>query len=48
MFMIPHSERSPPSNLYAGEVFKIVDGKIRSIDEFSTAAAFPPKPVFAP
>jgi hypothetical protein len=48
MFMIPHSERSPPNNLYVGEMFKIVDGKIRSIEEFSTAAAFPPKPVFVP
>ena len=46
MFIIPHSERSPPTSLYAGELFKIVDGKIRSIDEFSTAAVFPPQPVF--
>ncbi|MEO6340591.1 MAG: hypothetical protein ABIO39_11165 [Caulobacteraceae bacterium] len=48
MFLIPHSERPPGSTLYVGEMFKIVDGKIRSIEEFSTAAVFPPKPVFVP
>jgi hypothetical protein len=47
-FLVPHGERDPPSTLYVGEVFKIVDGKIRSIEEFSAGAAYPPQPVFAP
>ena len=46
LFMIPHPERAKPSSTYAAEVFKIVDGKIRSIEETSNAAAYPPNSGF--
>jgi hypothetical protein len=46
MFLIPHSERTPPNTLYVGELFKIVDGKIRSIEEFSVTLPYPPQDVF--
>jgi len=41
MFIIPHDERTPPASTNVGELFKIVDGKIRSIEEFSFAGGFP-------
>lgn len=34
-FLIPHKERTPPNSTYGSEVFKIVDGHIRSIEELS-------------
>ena len=46
MFYIPHNERPPAYANYVGEIFKVVDGKIRSIEEFSIQTAYPPKPVF--
>lgn len=46
LFMIPHPERATPTTTYAAELFKIVDGRIRSIEEVSNAAAFPPNSGF--
>jgi hypothetical protein len=34
-FLIPHKERNPANSTYGTEVFKIVDGRIRSIEELS-------------
>jgi hypothetical protein len=42
MFLIPHHERTTPGSTHVGEVFKVVDGRIRSIEEFSFAGGFPP------
>jgi Raf kinase inhibitor-like YbhB/YbcL family protein len=42
MFLIPHHERATPGSTHVGEVFKVVDGKIRSIEEFSFGGGFPP------
>ena len=41
IFMIPHAERPVPNSTYVGEIFKIVDGKIRSIEENSGIATHP-------
>jgi len=46
MFIIPHAERHPPGATNVGELFKIVDGKIRSIEEFSFVAGYPPESGF--
>lgn len=42
MFIIPHAERTPQGSTHVGEIFKVVDGKIRSIEEFSFVGGFPP------
>jgi hypothetical protein len=42
LFVIPHGERSPANSTHVAEVFKIVDGKVRSIEEFSFTGGFPP------
>lgn len=42
LFIIPHGEASPQRSTNVGEVFKIVDGKIRSIEEFGGAGKYPP------
>jgi len=42
MYIIPHGERTPPGATNAGECFKIVDGQIRSIEEFSFGGGWPP------
>lgn len=41
-FIIPHAERTPKGATNVAEVFKIVDGKIRSIEEFSFVGGWPP------
>jgi len=46
-FIIPHGERKQPGGTNVAEVFKIVDGKVRSIEEFSFTGAFPPSSGFA-
>jgi len=46
MFIIPHAERHPQGATNVGELFKIVDGKIRSIEEFSFVAGYPPESGF--
>ena len=46
-FIIPHAERPKPGATNAAEVFKIVDGKVRSIEEFSFGGAFPVSSGFA-
>jgi len=45
-FIIPHGERNPPGATNVGELFKIVDGKIRSIEEFGFPGKFPPSSGF--
>jgi hypothetical protein len=47
LFIIPHGEHSPPNATNVAEIFKIVDGKIRSIEEFSFVGGFPPNSGFA-
>jgi hypothetical protein len=47
LFIIPHGERSPPNATNVAEIFKIVEGKIRSIEEFSFVGVFPPNSGFA-
>jgi hypothetical protein len=42
MFVIPHGERAVKGATNVAEVFKIVDGKIRSIEEFSFPGPYPP------
>jgi|HubBroStandDraft_1064217.scaffolds.fasta_scaffold09478_2 hypothetical protein len=42
LFIIPHPERKTPGATYVAEVFKIVDGKVRSIEEFGGAGGYPP------
>ena len=47
LFVIPHGERTPPGATNVGEIFKVVDGKIRSIEEFSFVGGYPPSSGFA-
>jgi hypothetical protein len=47
LFIIPHGERTPQNSTNVAEVFKIVDSKVRSIEEFSFVGAFPPDSGFA-
>jgi hypothetical protein len=47
LFIIPHPERKTPGATYVAEVFKIVDGKVRSIDEFGGPGGYPPNSGFA-
>lgn len=47
-FIIPHPERPTKSSTNVAEVFKIVDGKIRSIEEFSFPGKYPPRSGFGP
>jgi len=42
MFIIPHDDHTPPASTHVSELFKIVDGKIRSIEEFSFSGGWPP------
>ena len=46
-FIIPHGERKVQGSTNVAEVFKIVDGKIRSIEEFGGAGKYPPTSGFA-
>jgi hypothetical protein len=46
LFVIPHPERKTPSGTYVAEVFKIVDGKVRSIEEFGGPGGYPPNSGF--
>lgn len=41
-FIIPHGERKVQGSTNVAEVFKIVDGKIRSIEEFGGGGKYPP------
>lgn len=47
LFVIPHGERTPKGATNVAEVFKIVDGKVRSIEEFSFVGGWPPASGFA-
>jgi hypothetical protein len=42
LFIIPHGEAKPQRSTNVAELFKIVDGKIRSIEEFGGGGKFPP------
>ena len=42
LFIIPHGERPTKGATNVAEVFKIVDGKIRSIEEFAFPGTYPP------
>lgn len=42
LFIIPHGERPTKGSTNVAEIFKIVDGKIRSIEEFAFPGAYPP------
>ncbi len=44
---IQHQERTPPQALYMAELFKIVDGQIREIENISHTVAFPPNSGFS-
>jgi hypothetical protein len=46
LFIIPHGERPTKGSTNVAEVFKIVDGKIRSIEEFAFPGAYPPESGF--
>lgn len=46
LFIIPHGERANKASTNVAEVFKIVDGKVRSIEEFSFAGPYPPESGF--
>jgi hypothetical protein len=46
LFIIPHPERKTPGATYVAEVFKIVDGKVRSIEEFGGPGGYPPNSGF--
>jgi gluconolactonase len=46
-FVIPHGERTPQNATNVAEIFKIVDRKVRSIEEFSFGGAWPPASGFA-
>jgi len=46
LFIIPHGERQPPGATNVAEIFKIVDGKIRSIEEFGYPGKYPPSSGF--
>ena len=46
-FIIPHAERDPQNATNVAEIFKIVDGKVRSIEEFSFVGTYPPFSGFA-
>ena len=48
LFIIPHGERATKASTNVAEVFKIVDGKIRSIEEFAFPGAYPPDSGFNP
>jgi hypothetical protein len=39
---IEHNERTPPQSLYMSEMFKIVDGKLREIENISYTVPAPP------
>jgi hypothetical protein len=42
MFVIQHAERDPKGSTHVAEMFKVVDGRIRSIEEFSFGGGWPP------
>lgn len=46
LFIIPHPERRVPGATNIAEVFKIVDGKIRSTEEFGGGGTYPPSSGF--
>jgi hypothetical protein len=48
LFIIPHGERPTKGSTNVAEVFKIVDGKIRSIEEFAFPGGYPPDSGFNP
>ena len=47
-FLMPMSSQSPPQVIYECEIIKVVDGKIRSVDEFGNTTAWPPRSGFDP
>jgi hypothetical protein len=47
MFYRDHADYKTPFTVYAAELFKVVDGKIRSIDIIDIDNPYPTKPVFA-
>ncbi len=46
IFVMPNSYKEKPDSTYECEVLKIVDGKIRSVEEFGNVAAWPPRSGF--
>jgi len=41
-FLMPNRYKDKPDSTYEIEILKIVDGKIRSVEEFGNTAAYPP------
>ena len=46
LFIIPHGERKVQGATNVAEVIKVVDGKIRSIEEFGGGGKYPPSSGF--
>jgi hypothetical protein len=46
-FLMPNSYKDKPDSTYECEIIKIVDGKIRSVEEFGNVAPYPPRSGFA-
>ncbi len=47
-FLMPMSARSPREVIYECEILKVVDGKIRSVEEFGNTTSWPPRSGFEP
>ena len=45
-FLMPQSWKEKPDSTYECEILKVVDGKIRSVEEFGNVAAYPPRSGF--
>lgn len=45
-FLMPNSYKDKPDSTYECEILKVVDGKIRSVEEFGNVAPYPPRSGF--
>ena len=45
-FLMPNAHKEKPDSTYEIEIIKVVDGKIRSVEEFGNVAAYPPSSGF--
>lgn len=45
-FLMPNSHKDKPDSTFEMELIKVVDGKIRSVEEFGNVAAYPPSSGF--
>jgi len=45
-FLMPNSYKDKPDSTFEMELIKVVDGKIRSVEEFGNVAAYPPNSGF--